>query len=98
MTRIKIYKRLRAEHIFLNDSVKDKDSVFRFLADISARNGVAPNARLFYGSIKEREKTMSTGIVLAPISADSPGVVLTPAVADSVHIPVTLFQRLRAHA
>lgn len=59
---MKIYKRLSAEHIFLNVSLKDKDEVIRFVADTFARDGVVPHARLLYDSLIEREDTMSTGI------------------------------------
>ena len=59
---MKIYKRLRAEHIFLNASLKDKDDVIRFAADTFAQDGVVANSRLLYESMKKREKTMSTGI------------------------------------
>lgn len=59
---MKIYKRLRAEHIFLNVSLKDKDEVIRLVADTFARDGVVADARLLYESMKKREETMSTGI------------------------------------
>jgi PTS system nitrogen regulatory IIA component len=59
---MKIYKRLRAEHIFLNVPLKDKDEVIHFVADTFARNGLVTHARLLYDSLIERENTMSTGI------------------------------------
>ncbi len=59
---MKIYKRLRDEHIFLNAPLKDKDEVFRFLADTFTRSGVVDNSALLYESMIERERTMSTGI------------------------------------
>jgi PTS system nitrogen regulatory IIA component len=59
---MKIYKRLSAEHIFLNVPLKDKDEVIHFVADTFARDGLVTHARLLYDSLIERENTMSTGI------------------------------------
>ncbi len=59
---MKIYKRLKAENIFLNVALKDKDEVIRFVAETFARDGVVNHARLLYESLKGREKTLSTGI------------------------------------
>ena len=59
---MKIYKRLRVEHIFLNAALNDKDEVFHFVADTFTRSGVVDNAALLYESMVERERTMSTGI------------------------------------
>ena len=59
---MKIYKHLQSEHIFLDAVLKDKDEVFRFVADTFAWDGVVTHARLLYEKMIEREKTMSTGI------------------------------------
>ena len=45
---MKIYKRLRAKHIFLNVPLKDKDEVIHFVADTFARDGLVTHARLLY--------------------------------------------------
>jgi mannitol/fructose-specific phosphotransferase system IIA component (Ntr-type) len=59
---MKIYKRLRAEHIYLNVPLKDKDEVIHFVADTFAQDGLVTHARLLYDRLIERENTMSTGI------------------------------------
>jgi mannitol/fructose-specific phosphotransferase system IIA component (Ntr-type) len=59
---MKIYRHLRADHIFLNVPLKDKDEVIHFVADTFARLGLVTHAPLLYGSLIERENTLSTGI------------------------------------
>ena len=83
---MKIYKRLSAEHIFLNVSLKDKDEVIGFVADTFARDGVVTHARLLYDSLMEREETMSTGI--------GNGIGIPHAVSGEARDPVLLLIRL----
>ena len=59
---MKIHNHLWAEHIYLDASLKDKDELFRFIADTFARDGVVKDSSRLYNSMKMREKTMSTGI------------------------------------
>ena len=59
---MKIHKHLRAEHIYLDAALKDKEELFRFVADTFARDGVVKDSSRLYNSMKMREKTMSTGI------------------------------------
>ena len=59
---MKIWKRLRAEHIFLDVVVPDKDRVLHFAAEAFARDGVVKNAATLYDAMKVREGIMSTGI------------------------------------
>jgi mannitol/fructose-specific phosphotransferase system IIA component (Ntr-type) len=59
---MKIWKRLRAEHIFLDVVLPDKDMVLHFAADAFARDGVVKNAATLYDGMKAREGIMSTGI------------------------------------
>ena len=83
---MKIYKRLSAEHIFLNVSLKDKDEVIHFVADTFARDGVVTHARLLYDSLIEREETMSTGI--------GNGIGIPHAASGETHDPALLLIRL----
>jgi mannitol/fructose-specific phosphotransferase system IIA component (Ntr-type) len=83
---MKIYKRLRAEHIFLNASLKNKDEVICFVADTFARDGVVVDARLLYESMKAREKTMSTGI--------GNGIAIPHAASRETNAPALLLIRL----
>lgn len=82
---MKIYKRLQSEHIFLNAVLKDKDEVFRFVADTFARDGVVTHARLFYERMIEREETMSTGI--------GSGIAIPHAASPEVNNPAVLLIR-----
>ena len=59
---MRIHNHLRAEHIYLDASLKDKDELFRFVADTFARDGVVKDSSRLYNSMKMREKTMSTGV------------------------------------
>jgi PTS system nitrogen regulatory IIA component len=83
---MKIYKRLSAERIFLNVSLKDKDEVIGFVADAFARDGVVTHARLLYDSLIEREETMSTGI--------GNGIGIPHAVSGEARDPAVLLIRL----
>jgi PTS system nitrogen regulatory IIA component len=83
---MKIYKRLRVEHIFLNIPLKDKDEVIHFVADAFARNGLVTHARLLYNSLMERENTMSTGI--------GNGIGIPHAVSEEAREPSVLLIRL----
>jgi mannitol/fructose-specific phosphotransferase system IIA component (Ntr-type) len=83
---MKIYKRLSAEHIFLNVPLKDKDEVIQFVADTFARDGLVTHARLLYDSLIERENTMSTGI--------GNGIGIPHAVSREAHDPSVLLIRL----
>ena len=59
---MKIWKRLRPEHVFLNLSLKDKDAVLHFAANTFACDGIVGDASRLYEDINKREETMSTGI------------------------------------
>ena len=59
---MKLWKRLRTDHIFLDIFLPDKDTVLHFVADAFARDGVVKNAAKLYGGMKAREGIMSTGI------------------------------------
>jgi len=59
---MKIWKRLRTEHIFLDVVLPDKDMVLHFAADAFARDGIVRNAATLYDGMKVREGIMSTGI------------------------------------
>jgi mannitol/fructose-specific phosphotransferase system IIA component (Ntr-type) len=83
---MKIYKRLSAQHIFLNVPLKDKDEVIHFVADTFARDGLVTHARLLYDSLIERENTMSTGI--------GNGIGIPHAVSREAHDPSVLLIRL----
>ncbi len=53
---------LQNETIFLGISLPDKEAVLRFIADACVQKGVAKNADQIYEGLKNREKTMSTGV------------------------------------
>ena len=59
---MKIWKRLRAEHIFLDVVMPDKDMGLHFAADTFARDSMVKNAATLYDGMKVREEIMSTGI------------------------------------
>ena len=59
---MKIWKYLRAEHIFLNILLPDKERVLRFVSDTCVRGGLVKNVATLYEGLKKREETMSTGI------------------------------------
>jgi len=83
---MKISKRLKAEHIFLNVPLKDKDDVIHFVADTFARDGLVTHARLLYDSLIARENIMSTGI--------GNGIGIPHAVSKETRDPVLLLIRL----
>ena len=59
---MKIWKRLRPEHIFLNVPLQDKEGIFHFVVETFAGGVVVEDATMLYDSMMMREKTMSTGI------------------------------------
>ncbi len=59
---MKIWTRLRPEHIFLNVSIPDKDAALRFVADVFVRDGIVKDASALWQGMQLREQTMSTGI------------------------------------
>ncbi|QTA84263.1 PTS sugar transporter subunit IIA [Desulfonema magnum] len=59
---MKIWKYLRPENLFLDVSLPDKDTTLRFVADACVQNGVVTDGNMLCEGMKEREKTMSTGI------------------------------------
>lgn len=59
---MKIWKRLRPEHIFLNMDLPDREQLFQFLSNTAQREGLVRDARSLHAGFKEREATMSTGI------------------------------------
>jgi len=59
---MKVWHFLRAEGIFLNVDLPDKEAVIRFAADTFARHGVVENPELIYATMKAREEILSTGI------------------------------------
>jgi len=61
-TTMKICNFLKADHIFLDISLSDKDAVLRFLADSGYQAGLAKNKKLLFDGLNCRERIMSTGI------------------------------------
>ena len=59
---MKIHSHLRAERIYLDVPFKDKDDLFRFIADTFACDGVVKDSSRLYDNMMRREETMSTGI------------------------------------
>ena len=59
---MKIWKNLRPQHIFLDISCNDKDSVFRFIARTFAEDGVINDPVALFEAMREREQTMTTGV------------------------------------
>ena len=59
---MKIWTRLRPEHIFLNASIPDKETAFRFVADVFVRDNIVRDASALCHGMELREQTMSTGI------------------------------------
>lgn len=53
---------MRADGIFLDVGLSDKDAVLRFAADAFARRGVIDNPKLLYDGMTVRENVLSTGI------------------------------------
>lgn len=58
---MKIWRYLKAENIYLNESLASKEAVFRFVADASVGMGLVKNAERVYEGMKAREETMTTG-------------------------------------
>ncbi len=59
---MKICKRLRTEHIFLNIDLPDKDTVLKFVAGAFVKSGIVQDADALFKGLKHRERTMSTGV------------------------------------
>lgn len=59
---MKIYNFLRAEHIFLDVPLPDKDDALRFLADTGYRTGMVRNKKGLLDALLRRERIMSTGV------------------------------------
>ena len=59
---MKIWKRLPADHIFLDQHLADKDALLRFIAHAFARQGIVGDAEALHRGLLDRERTMSTGI------------------------------------
>ena len=59
---MKIWKYLRAEHIFLNTLLPDKKTSLRFIADVCVRSGIVKDDLQLYEGLQKREQTMSTGV------------------------------------
>ena len=59
---MKITDYLRAENIFLDVDLPDKDAVLRFIAEACAKNGIVREQARVYEGLVQREETMSTGI------------------------------------
>jgi mannitol/fructose-specific phosphotransferase system IIA component (Ntr-type) len=59
---MKIWKYLRAEHIFLNVLIPDKKASLRFIADVCVRSGLVKDDLQLYEGLLKREQTMSTGV------------------------------------
>lgn len=59
---MKLTDYLRAENIFLDVDLPDKDAVLRFIADACVKNGIVREQARIYEGLVQREETMSTGI------------------------------------
>ncbi len=59
---MKIWKRLPASHIFLDQDLADKEALLHFLAGAFFNVGVVKDAETLYQGLRTREETMSTGI------------------------------------
>ena len=59
---MKIWKRLPAGHIFLDQDLTDKEALLHFLAGAFVRVGAVKDAENLYQGLRAREETMSTGI------------------------------------
>ena len=83
---MKICRRLKVEHIFLDVSLSDKDAVLGFVSEIAVKTGVAKDRELLHQGLQKRESLMSTGI--------GDGIALphatTPEVADAAVFLVRL--------
>lgn len=59
---MKIWKHLQTEHVFLDESLPDKDGVLRFICKTFAHEGVVTSETTLYAGLQKREEVMSTGI------------------------------------
>ncbi|MBS3733249.1 MAG: PTS sugar transporter subunit IIA [Desulfobacterales bacterium] len=59
---MKITDYLRAENIFLDVDLPDKDAVLHFIAEACAKNGIVRQRSRIYEGLVQREETMSTGV------------------------------------
>ena len=59
---MKICNYIKPEHIYLNVKLSDKDAVFGFISEALLKEGIIENMLQLANGLKEREKTMSTGI------------------------------------
>lgn len=59
---MKICNFLKADHIFLDTPLPDKEDVLRFLADTGYETGLVKNKKELLGGLLRRERIMSTGV------------------------------------
>jgi fructose-specific phosphotransferase system IIA component len=59
---MKICNFLKADHIFLDQPLPDKDHVLRFLAKTGYDTGLVPNRKDLLDGLLRRERIMSTGV------------------------------------
>jgi mannitol/fructose-specific phosphotransferase system IIA component (Ntr-type) len=59
---MKICNFLKAENIFLDISLSDKDAVLQFLADTGRQIGLVKNRKQLYDGLNCRERIMTTGV------------------------------------
>jgi len=59
---MKICNFLKADHIFLDMNLPDKDDVLRFLADTGYETGLVINKKGLLDGLLRRERIMSTGV------------------------------------
>lgn len=59
---MKICNFLKADHIFLDRDLPDKDDVLRFLADTGYETGLVKNRKGLLDGLLRRERIMSTGV------------------------------------
>jgi len=83
---MKICNFLKADHVFLDKTLPNKDDVLRFLADAGYSNGLVKNKKGLLDGLLRRERIMSTGVgdgIALPHAA-------TPDVADAAVLLVRL--------
>jgi nitrogen PTS system EIIA component len=83
---MKICNFLKAEHIFLDVTIPDKDDVLRFLADTGHKVGLVRNKKSLLEGLQRRERIMSTGV--------GDGIALPHAAASDVADAAVLLVRL----
>ena len=59
---MKICNFLKAEHIFLDVTIPNKDDVLQFLADTGHKVGLVRNKKGLLEGLRRRERIMSTGV------------------------------------